>query len=445
MAEAMVLHNAPVPSFAVSGWSSTPSSIANAMPSVHSLAGYALAAFGSAQAALNLNSPVARFAELDERASATCSNSGQLSCHNTSAVANLCCFNAPGGALLQTQFWDTNPVAGPVDSWTIHGLWPDNCDGTYEASCDPKRAYTNITAILNAAGRSDLVSYMQTYWVSDSGTAESFWEHEWAKHGTCISTLDPNCYTSYQPTEEVPDFFDRTVSLFKSVPSYQWLSAAGIVPSSSATYTTAAIQAALSKNRGGHQVYLGCSGSTLSEIWYFFNVAGSVQTGTFSPSDLVGSKSTCPSTGIKYLPKSGGSSPTTTAKVSTTAGATPAPTPTGGSFSGSGTLNVVTGGSKTGCIISAGTWYTSGTCATFTAATSGSGFTLKSSKGPCGIVSGALSCASGTTATVFSGDGATLVYNGAETFYADSVPSGSTQATVYTASSHKTSLSIQWT
>lgn len=54
--------------------------------------------------------------------SATCLNP-QLSCSNTTVVQDLCCFNAPGGQLLQTQFWDTNPVSGPVDSWTIHGLW----------------------------------------------------------------------------------------------------------------------------------------------------------------------------------------------------------------------------------------------------------------------------------------------------------------------------------
>jgi ribonuclease T2 len=47
----------------------------------------------------------------------------ELSCHNTTVVENLCCFNAPGGQLLQTQFWDTHPVTGPVDSWTLHGLW----------------------------------------------------------------------------------------------------------------------------------------------------------------------------------------------------------------------------------------------------------------------------------------------------------------------------------
>jgi ribonuclease T2 len=47
----------------------------------------------------------------------------QLSCHNTTVVENLCCFNAPGGQILQTQFWDTNPPTGPDESWTLHGLW----------------------------------------------------------------------------------------------------------------------------------------------------------------------------------------------------------------------------------------------------------------------------------------------------------------------------------
>ncbi|KAH9812186.1 putative RNase T2 family protein [Teratosphaeria destructans] len=404
------------------------------------LSDFALTTFCSAKAVLGGRDPFARRA--DTSALATCTNP-QLSCHNTTVQTNLCCFNYPGGSLLQTQFWDTDPVTGPNDSWTIHGLWPDNCDGTYQSSCDESRAYTNITDILNAAGRSDLVDYMTTYWVSDSDSDESFWEHEWSKHGTCISTFDPDCYTNYQPTEEVPDFFNRTVALFKSLPTYQWLADAGIIPSSSATYSASAIQSALSKNRDGHEVYLGCSGSdALETIYYYFNVLGSVQTGTFEPADVVGDSSSCPSTGIKYVPKS--SSSTTTAPTATSTGASATATATG--FSGKGYLDVYTGGSQDGCIISAGTWYTTGTCASFTATASGDDFTLKSSKGECTVSNGALACGSSVkSASTFSADGNKLVYNGQDSFYADSVPSGSTQATVYTSSSgHQTSLTIQW-
>lgn len=62
---------------------------------------------------------------------------------------------------------------------------------------------------------------MQTYWKSNDGTDESFWEHEWNKHGTCISTLDTDCYTNYEAQEEVVDFFKTTVKLFKTLDTYQ--------------------------------------------------------------------------------------------------------------------------------------------------------------------------------------------------------------------------------
>jgi len=88
-------------------------------------------------------------------------------------------------------------------------------------------------------------------------------------------------------------------------------------------------------------------------------------------------------------------------------------------------------------------WYASGTCATITATASGSGFTLKSSKGNCGIVSSSFTCASGVTATVFTASGGKLAYNGATTFYAAAVPAGSTQQAVYT-NSKAVSVTFQW-
>ncbi|KAI9829572.1 MAG: hypothetical protein M1819_006077 [Sarea resinae] len=262
------------------------------LPSLRTLSKLAL---GAAQAVLGASSSAQATGTPD-----SCPNP-TLSC-SSSASSNTCCVNSPGGVLLQTQFWDTDPATGPDDSWTIHGLWPDNCDGTYNSNCDSSRAYTNITSILKSFGDDSLVSYMDTYWVSDSGTDESFWEHEWGKHGTCVSTLDPDCYTDYTPTQEVPDFFNAVVDLFKTLPTYTWLSDAGITPSNDDTYSAADIQAALKKHHG-YDVYLGCDDGTLDEVWYFFNVKGSIQTGTFEPTALVGSSSTCPSDGISYPPK----------------------------------------------------------------------------------------------------------------------------------------------
>ncbi|KAL5121148.1 Ribonuclease T2 precursor (RNase T2) [Pleosporales sp. CAS-2024a] len=405
-----------------------------AMPSLRTLSKLAL---GGAQ--VLLGGPAVRGTFTQQCASP------QLSCHNTTAVPNLCCFNAPGGQLLQTQFWDTNPPTGPADSWTIHGLWPDHCDGTYDANCDASRAYTNISAILTSFGATDLLAYMSTYWKDYQGHDETFWQHEWAKHGTCISTLEPSCYTNHHATEEVVDYFQKAVDLYQTLPSYQWLAAAGITPSTTTTYTFAAIQAALQVNRPGHQVTLGCSSSALNEIWYHYDVRGSLQTGDFIAADPDGTKSTCPQTGIKYLPKSGGSPPTTT--TATSGGSQPSSTSAPGTpFSGKGYLKVVVNGANKGCIISKGAWYTSGTCATFTASSAGSGFRLTSSKGNCGVVGGALSCGS----SISSGTGFTtsasgnLAAGGNENWSADSVASGSTQVTVYAGGDHRNVMSIQW-
>lgn len=285
---------------------------------------------------------------------------------------------------------------------------------------------------------------MSTYWKDYKGDDESFWYHEWVKHGTCISTLEPKCYTDHKPTEEVVDYFQKAVDLFKSLPSYEWLKAAGIEPSTDKTWTFAQIQSALATNRPGVEVTLGCKSSALNEIWYHYDVRGSLQTGEFVPSNPDGTKSTCPRTGIKYLPKRGGSKPpgTTTTVVS------PRPTSTSGPgtpFRGRGYLNVFVDGSKKGCIISKGTWYTTGTCATFTATDVDRGFTLTSSKGKCGIVGGKLTCDS----TVSSGTGFTnvagnLAVGGSANWSADKVASGSTQQTVYPGGDHSVTFAISW-
>ncbi|KAH9828594.1 putative RNase T2 family protein [Teratosphaeria destructans] len=404
--------------------------MAEHIPSLQSLSKIAMSAFGGAQSLLTPYAP---------ETAASCSRP-QLSCHNTSAVENLCCFNYPGGALLQTQFWDTHPVTGPADSWTIHGLWPDNCDGTYDANCDDDRTYTNITAILESFHRHDLVDYMREYWVSDSGSSEVFWEHEWNKHGTCISTLQRSCYADYQPTQEVADFFNRSVSLFRSLPTYDFLAAAGITPSNTRTYRRDEIQTALTQAHDGHEVYLGCRSGRLQEVWYFHNVKGSLQHGAFEASDVVGVHSTCPSRGIRYLPKAPATRPTHTA--TTTAAR---PTATGAPFTGPGYLHVLTSGRRMGAVISAGTWYKSGTPATFTATNHGSNFTLASRKGNCAIYHGALVC--GPTIhspTAFGADGSGLLYDGQDTFYADGVPHGFKQVKIYTDRDHDVSLSIEW-
>ena len=56
------------------------------------------------------------------------------SCENTTAITDTCCSPYPGGLLLLVELWDTYTgmeAQGqllPEGEWTLHGLWPDNCD-----------------------------------------------------------------------------------------------------------------------------------------------------------------------------------------------------------------------------------------------------------------------------------------------------------------------------
>ncbi|KAF9245833.1 ribonuclease T2 [Melanogaster broomeanus] len=258
-----------------------------------------LSLFGSSIASSSVD-----FSHLFKRLSSGCSTLGAASCHNTSAV-NTCCTEYPGGLLLQTQFWDTNVPGSPADSWTIHGLWPDNCDGTYTTNCDPSRDYSNITELLISQGATSTLDYMQQYWLNDAGTSEQLWEHEWATHGTCYSTLKPSCLPAGSPQgAEAVAFFETVVKLFQTLPTYTWLAAAGITPSTTQTHTLTSILTALKTGSGGYTPAVGCSSSKLSTISWYFNLKGSVIDGQFIPINSPLSSS-CPSTGILFPPKTG--------------------------------------------------------------------------------------------------------------------------------------------
>lgn len=71
---------------------------------------------------LTLPSPSNPAKESSESAFRQCGKL-ELSCQTSYHGQDTCCFNYPGGQMLQTQFWDADPAVGPEDSWTIHGLW----------------------------------------------------------------------------------------------------------------------------------------------------------------------------------------------------------------------------------------------------------------------------------------------------------------------------------
>ncbi|WZH43330.1 ribonuclease T2-like protein [Fusarium acuminatum] len=222
------------------------------------------------------------------------------SCYDDTAADNTCCYLSPA-RLLQTQVWDTRPVTGPLDSWTIHGLWPIHNDGSLPTNCDTNRTYTNITQILYHAGAEETIDEMNNLWESPDGDNDKLWQDEWATHGTCFSTLDPACYTNYEVTEEAVPYFKKAVSLFKRLPTYDWLRDVGIIPSYSMLYHLSDIQSALEKQHGS-RVSLRCAGQRLQEIGYHFNVTGTLQNGFFTDSGAIGDWGDCPKL-VLYEPK----------------------------------------------------------------------------------------------------------------------------------------------
>ncbi|KZV72481.1 ribonuclease T2 [Peniophora sp. CONT] len=235
--------------------------------------------------------------------SSGCSTDVPISCDESKGS---CCIEYPGGLITQTQFWDTDVPNSPADSWTIHGLWPDNCNGGYQENCDKTREYKDITTLLTNAGLSDTLNYMNTYWISDDETNEEFWEHEWATHGTCYSTLKPACFSDYTTGDEAVAFFQTAVRVFQSLPTYQWLSDAGITPDADKTYTLTELSSAL-KQSAGVTPEFECSGKNINAIYWYFNLKGSLYDGDLVPIDAPESSvrgGNCAASGLKYPPKS---------------------------------------------------------------------------------------------------------------------------------------------
>ncbi|KIW03663.1 uncharacterized protein PV09_04985 [Verruconis gallopava] len=253
-----------------------------------------------------------------------------------------CCVETYGGLFLSTQFWSTytgyesKGQLLPPNSWTLHGLWPDFCNGSYTQYCDLKRQYdpapspntTNglpngtvvppytgptVDTFVTKFGKNSLLAYMNKYWINQGAPNTDFWAHEFSKHATCYSTFDVPCYgPEYVEHQEVPEFFETAIKYYQRLPTWNWLDAAGIKPSNSTKVSLSDLQNALVKGYGALP-YIGCSGpkynetaagkgstdngrTQLSEVWYYFHSLGRPQDGAWVPVNATGFVTTCAKT-----------------------------------------------------------------------------------------------------------------------------------------------------
>ena len=104
-----------------------------------------------------------------------------------------------------------------------------------------------------------------------------------------MNTLSRSCFPTKSkiPNPDVVAYFNRAVSQYKTYPSYQFLAAKGIVPSTKLTYTLAQIEDALVAATG-HNATVSCDkNSALTEIWYYGLVQGSIQDGRWHRTEPV--------------------------------------------------------------------------------------------------------------------------------------------------------------
>ena len=424
-----------------------------------------------------------------------CPHPGGLSCpFPPPRTIDTCCMNHPSGHFLQTQFWDTSPALGSNTTWTIHGLWPDLCTGGFEQFCDSSRTEHGIRSILSSIGgeNSELLEFMDSNWLAIDGQHEHLWAHEWNKHGTCISTIEPSCYGDDAfPHGDLYDYFVQTTSLFRTLDTFSILAESDILPSTERTYDLADLEDAIISSAHSFPVTFRCRSGELDEVWYHFSVRGTLRNprpasplnGTpspaspfldastirehFVPTNPDGAKSNCPAHGIRYLPKHSSKppQPPPTRPSHTTHSTDPSATST--PFTGKGHLEVHVVADpdsskaveRKGCLIRSGQWYTSGTCAVYRAQSDiiDPGhhplFSLSSSFSPCSVNPSThkFECTkSSIIQGIFSSDysdSTILSYRNSSRFFAEAIPARFEKIDVFAnddGGSRKVELEVKW-
>ncbi|CCC69130.1 hypothetical protein NCAS_0C01400 [Naumovozyma castellii] len=253
-----------------------------------------------------------------------------LTCGNETSIADQCCFEYPGGIFLQSQFWNYLPrragmnqteledELGPLESFTIHGLWPDDCHGSYEQFCDSSLFIDDVYYLLKQFGDEgvELLEKLETYWKSNNGNHESLWIHEFNKHGSCIRNIRPECYERWDSGKKetkkyysrlaVFDYFNITFTLFDKLNTFEILASKNITPSIERQYSKKEIEEALKTAFGDREVFINCDNrNALNEIWYYHLLNGTILNEDFVPIDSTRNIrfSRCKDEGINYYPK----------------------------------------------------------------------------------------------------------------------------------------------
>jgi len=200
-----------------------------------------------------------------------------VACTNNDGLVNKCCVPDQGHMVLSLQWLPSycknagrnKPCKKGTlkkverDTWTLHGLWPGNCDGvTYLTNCNPEREEENIEEVIRTKDE-DLLSEMEKIWLSGNPDPLKdnnwFWAHEWNKHGQCVSTITPQCLgNNYKKDDDIISYFEKAVELRSLYDLYPILEKAEILPNDKEGYSLDTLQNAFRNAFNNTQVEINC-------------------------------------------------------------------------------------------------------------------------------------------------------------------------------------------
>jgi len=114
------------------------------------------------------------------------------------------CYDCPG-CLAPHDYWKNN--------FTIHGLWAQYSTSGYPSYCTTEPFDSDIPTDLGWDTMTELWPNVQSN-ETDVTNYESFWEHEWTKHGTCSGLAQPDYFeTALNLTTELltPDILHNAI------------------------------------------------------------------------------------------------------------------------------------------------------------------------------------------------------------------------------------------
>jgi len=153
----------------------------------------------------------------------------------------------------ETHHGQCNLVPKGVNTWAVHGLWPSRAHtkkyGPF--SCNQTWHYDHKTI-------QPFLGNMNKYWpnLMQNKPDDSFWSHEWEKHGTCACQQDqPKNEPHEKWCHREADYFLKALEVRKQVDFDAHMKKNKIIPHKTKTYTFAQVKKVLGDGR--YQCYDG--------------------------------------------------------------------------------------------------------------------------------------------------------------------------------------------